>query len=72
MRTITSVVICVAVALVFMPGFRHDAGRALSRVTFLSTVVESAEEGGHALVKAVNAVVEDVMPSRSDEPPGAD
>lgn len=66
MRTIISVTVCLTVALLVVPQLRHEAGAALNRIGFSTAVANYTEDGGRALAKTVNALIEDIMPTNSD------
>ena len=68
MRTIMSVTICAAAVFLLMPQFRHDVGTAVTRAGLTTTVASYTEDAGRMLAKAVNALIEDIMPANSDHP----
>lgn len=68
MRTITSVTVCLALALLLTPQLRADAGAALSRAGFVTAAADYTEAGGRMLTKAVSALVENIMPTNSEHP----
>ena len=66
MRTIISVTVCLAAVFLLMPQFRHDVGTAASHAGFTTTVVSYTEDAERMLARAVNALIEDIMPTNSD------
>ena len=66
MRTLISVTVCVAAVFLLMPQFRHDVGTAVVRAHMPTMVASYTEDAGRTFAKAVNALIEDIMPSNSD------